>query len=613
MDKTILRMLRYAVSHIGAFILAFFFMLLLALTSTIYAFLAGPALRYVLTGDFSALFKEQSGAYRSYIEYLPASFMDLIQSIDQKSALLLFPVAILVTAIFKGVAQTGQFHLTGVIAQKILLKLRTQLFDHILTMPPAFYVKMRQGDLVTRLVQDGHMVEQALFYGVAPLIRDTLTVIALIGFCFWLDPYLSLIIFLVVPACCLPIVRFSKWLKKVSSKGQSALGEMSALSAEIIGGMRVVQAFGMEEHESRRFRNLAGRYLKEMRQSYFIRAVRTPIMEIMGAAGLAALLWWSGASLIDGSLDASHFISFFVAIVMMYDPLKQLGRVGEYMAQGAASAERIFAILDEPAAIKSPQDPADWHTFSSMVECRDLHFSYTPDKEVLSGLNFKMKKGETVAIVGRSGAGKSTLINLLPRFYEATSGALLLDGHNINTLDLKALRHNLAIVTQETILFNDTVFNNIRYGREGATKEEVLAAAKAAYADEFIKELPAGYETVIGERGVILSGGQKQRLAIARALLKDAPLLILDEATSALDTESERMVQKAIDNLLTGRTAIVIAHRLSTIRQADNIIVLDEGHVVEEGGHEELLKAGGLYAHLYELQFGEEKETALTT
>lgn len=606
MDKTIIRLLKYGARHIGAFVVALFCMVLLAVTSTMYAFLAGPALRYVLTGDLSGLFKNPDGSYRDYFQYIPAGAVDFVENINQETALLVFPVAILVTAIFKGLAQTGQFHLTGMISQKILLRLRTQLFDHILDMPPAFYVKQTQGDLVSRVVQDGHMVEQALFYGVAPLIRDTITVICLIFFCFWLDPKLSLIIFFVVPACCLPIVKFTKWLKKVSKRGQGALGDMGAISSEIIGGVRVVQAFGMEDYERRRFGAVAQKFLAEMRVSYFIRAVRTPIMEVMGAAGLAILLWWTGGSLLDGSIDASHFISFFVAIVMMYDPLKQLGRVGEYMAQGSASAERIFAILDEEPTIKNPAAPAKWGQFSSSVEFKDVHFSYTADKEVLQGLSLTVKKGQTQAIVGRSGAGKSTLINLLPRFYDVTAGRILVDGHDVRDLALADLRHNLAIVTQDTILFNDTVMNNIRYGRPSATDEEVYAAAKAAYADEFIENLPDKYQTVIGERGLILSGGQKQRLAIARALLKDAPLLILDEATSALDTESERMVQKAIDNLLAGRTAIVIAHRLSTVRQADNIVVVDEGRVAESGTHDELLGLGGLYAHLYEMQFGDE-------
>jgi ATP-binding cassette, subfamily B, bacterial MsbA len=435
--------------------------------------------------------------------------------------------------------------------------------------------------------------------------------------CFLLDWRLSLIAFGAVPITLLPIVRLAKRLKRVTLATQTTLGQIAEIVQESLSGMRVVQAFGMERFEAARLEEANRRWLKQMRRSYLVRAFSSPLMEVMAAVGLAAAIWWVGGRILMGQLDPAKFFSFVAAVLLLYTPVKQLGRVGQMAMQGMAASERIHEVLDTPTAVpdagRNTLSP-----FRDAIRYEAVSFAYG-DAPVLRELSIEIRKGEVVALVGASGSGKTTIANLLPRFWDVTDGRIAIDGVDVRDVTLASLRAQIAIVTQETVLFNDSIRGNIAYGRPEIALADVERAARMAQAHEFIAALPHGYDTIVGEKGVLLSGGQRQRIAIARAFLRDAPILVLDEATSALDAESERAVQRALDGLmgLAGpgeriqhRTTLVIAHRLSTIRNADRIVVLSGGRVVESGPHDDLLARGGEYARLYRIYEGERHDQA---
>ncbi len=596
------RLIPYLRHELHTLLLAYACMVVLAVTSAVYAFLAGPALKFVFTGRFSDVLRTSNGDLRGVVKGIPLDLVAKLETLDPKFALLVVPLLLVVTAFVKGASHTGQFALLGRASQNILKRLRGDAFDAMLHQSPAFFGKRAHGDLLSRLTSDANQVEQAVFNGWAPLFREPLSVLVLIGFCFYTDPKLAMFTLITVPVALLPLARFSRWLKKVSRRGQDVQGAINAVCYEALAGIRVVQSFGAEAREAKKL-DLAGeRYLKQMRKSYFIRAVRTPTMEFLGAIALAGLLALLGYQVQAKGADPAHFISFFVAVVLMYDPLKKLGNVSDFMATGAAAAERIFEIIDLVPEIRDAANATPIAPFQERVEFSAVGFGYgsTP---VLSDVSLTLRAGQMIALVGSSGAGKTTLAHLLPRFYDVTAGGICIDGRDIREVTLASLRHQIGMVSQDNFLFNATVEENIAYGRPDASVERIRAAAKAAYADEFIDRMPQGYRTIIGERGILLSGGQRQRLAIARALLCDPPLLILDEATSALDVESERFVQQALEELMRGRTSLVIAHRLSTVRRADLIAVLKDGRIIERGRHDELLAHNGEYARLYAMQF----------
>lgn len=603
----LVRLLRYLRPELPALLAAYACMTALALTTAFLAFLSGPALNFVFSGNLQDILREHGGELRALWRWLPGNLVVQLEALDTHRAIWVVPGLLVATACLKGVAQTGQFYLLGSISQRMLKTVRMDAFAAMLKQSPAFYSRRAHGDLLSRLTHDANQVEQAFFYGAGPVLRDTLAILVLLGFCFATDSTLSLVTFITVPLAVLPLARFTRWLKRVSKGGQAAQGQINAVCYEALAGVRVVQAFGNEAHEQRRLEGASSAYCREMLVSYFIRAVRTPTMEILGSCALAGLLALLGYQVQSRGADPAHYISFFAAIVMMYDPLKKLGGVSDYLAAGAAAAERIFEIVDLPCPIEeNPRAPA-LPRFTDAVRFENVHFAYEA-AAVLQGVDLTLRSGELVALVGSSGSGKSTMANLLPRFYDAVGGRISLDGHDVRDVRLSSLRQQISVVSQDTFLFNASVADNIAYGSPHANPAAVRRAAVAAYADEFIARLPQGYDTVIGERGITLSGGQRQRLAIARALLRDAPLLILDEATSSLDIESERFVQAALDELLRGRTALVIAHRLSTVRHADVIAVLKEGRIVERGHHQELLTLGGEYARLYAMQFADTAE-----
>jgi ATP-binding cassette, subfamily B, bacterial MsbA len=597
-----LRLLRFAAPYKGRFAGALACMVVLALATAAYVNLLGPVLEFLFTGNPRAV--------ASLSRFLPAS-VDLagwLGRVERERILALLPFVIVGVALVKGVAYFGQFYLMGMVAQRVIADLRNAMFDHLLRLSPAFFARRHSGDLMSRFSADVQSVETAVSYAVSSYLRDGLTIVVMLLNCFVLDWRLSLMAFVAVPVTLLPIVRFARRLKRVTQQSQSALGRISERVQEALSGLRVVQVFGAERFESARFAEENRRWIGIMRRSFVVRALSSPLMEVMAAIGLSVAIAWVGGRILRGELEAGKFFSFVAAVLLLYTPVKQLGKVGQIALQGGAAAERIFEILDARSGV--PDDGTlVLAPFAREIAFQGVHFDYD-GRPVLAGVDLTLRKGEVVALVGASGGGKTTVANLLPRFWDVTGGRITIDGVDVRAVTLASLRAQLAVVSQETVLFNDTVRANIAYGRPGVSDEEVERAARMAHAHEFIAALPQGYRTVVGEKGVLLSGGQRQRIAVARAFLKDAPILVLDEATSALDAESEREVQRALEELMGSgaaggpRTTLVIAHRLSTVRGADRIVVLAGGRVVEAGRHEELLERRGEYARLHRLYEG---------
>jgi len=514
----------------------------------------------------------------------------------------LIPLAIVALFLLKGFFDYGQSYLMSYVGQRIIADLREKIYSHLQSLSLSFFTRNPTGVLMSRITNDVSLVQGAVTDAVTGLLKDFFTIIGLVAVIFYRDWSLAIVALVVFPLAVYPIVNFGRKLRSYSFRSQSTMGDISSILMETISGNRIVKAFNMEDYESKRFarenRNLLEIILKSVR----VRAISHPLMETLGGLGIAFIVFYGGYNVIKGVATPGTFFSFLAALLMLYEPVKRLSGINNTIQQGLAAASRIFEVLDTVPEIHSKPDSKVLSSVSKGIEFENVSFKYEEDW-VLKNINLRIKTGEVVAFVGSSGGGKTTLVNLLPRFYDVTAGRVLIDGWDIRDLTVGSLRSMVGMVTQQTILFNDTVRNNIAYGKIDQPFEEIIKAAEAAYAHKFIENLPKGYDTVIGEQGVKLSGGERQRLSIARALLKNAPILILDEATSSLDSESEIEVQKALEYLMQGRTTLVIAHRLSTIRRADRIVVISNGMVVEEGSHEELLERGGEYKKLYLLQF----------
>ncbi len=527
------------------------------------------------------------------------------QALGNQSELPAIALAIVGVYLIKGLGAYLSAYLMTDVGQRVVRDIRNQMFGHVLGQSAAFFSRRSTGQLLSRVNNDVNQVQQVVSQTIGDLIREGFALVAYTGLLFYHDARLALVSLTGAPVLIYPLVRLGQRVRKRGRLSQEQLEHLTHITTEAFAGQRIVKAFGAEAREQARFEEASHRvYRTNMKVTSTVSAL-PPLMEWLGGIAVAGMLWYGASQIGQGRLTMGEFMLFVTTLFLMYEPIKRLSRVNATLQQALAAAQRIFELLDTHTEVVDRDGAVEMPRPRRGVEFRDVSFAYADRdrRTVLDGVSFRVDAGEMVAIVGLSGAGKTTLINLLPRFYDVTGGAILIDGLDVREATIASLRTHVGLVTQETVLFDDTVAHNIAYGRPDASRDEVVAAARAAHAHEFVAMLPDGYDTRIGERGSRLSGGQRQRLAIARALLKDPPILILDEATSALDAESERLVQDALQTLMRNRTSFVIAHRLSTVRSAHRIVVLEQGRIAEMGRHDELLaRPGGVYNRLYALQ-----------
>jgi subfamily B ATP-binding cassette protein MsbA len=536
------------------------------------------------------------------LAYLVKPVIDDIFVNRDASKLAVIALAILVVAFVKGACNYGQIVLMSFIGQRVVTDLRSDLYNHIQCQSLSFFYRNPTGTLMSRITNDVTFIQMAVSEAVTSLLKDSLMLVALTFVIFYMNWKLALIAIFVFPLAVYPIVMFGEKMRRVATDSQVTMGTLSSLLQETIAGTRIVKAFGMEDYEGRRFARENENLFRLFMKSVSIRALSSPLMEFLGHLGVAAIVLYGGYEVIQGRSTPGTFFSFMTALILLYEPIKRLTNVNNTIQQGIAAAQRVFGLMDSAPEIQDREGAQMLAPMKRSIELRDVTFSYGDDP-VLKRIDLTIRAGEVVAFVGMSGVGKTTLVNLIPRFYDVTEGAILIDGVDIRDSTIRSLRDQIAIVTQQVILFNDTVRDNIAYGDIDRSDDDVIRAAQAAKAHEFIMKLPRGYDTVIGEQGVRLSGGERQRISIARSLLKNAPILILDEATSSLDTDSEKEVQEALETLMKGRTTLIIAHRLSTIRNADRIVVLYDGAIVEQGTHDGLIAKRGEYHRLFTMQF----------
>lgn len=538
----------------------------------------------------------------SAVAYLIKPLLDevfIARDVDKLAAI---PFLVLAVYVLKGVFFFGQAYWMNYVGMTIVNDLRVALFTHMQKLSLSFFHRNSTGVLISRITNDVNLIQGAVSNVITGAVMDVFTIIGLLFVIFFRDWKLATLGILVGPLAVYPIYYFGRRLKRLATDSQVTMGDLTNVLSETFQGVRIVKAFNMEDFESNRFIKECRTVVDIIIKTVTIRSISSPFMESLGGLCVAGIIWYGGNEVVAGRSTPGSFISFMTALLLLYEPIKRVTRMNVSIQQGISAAERVYEILDTEPEIQDKEGAVELPPVSREIEFKNVTFGYE-EEDVLKDINLKVKAGEVLAIVGTSGGGKTTMVNLIPRFHDVRQGSITIDGHDVRDVTVRSLRDQIGVVSQRVILFNETVRYNIAYGNFERPDEEVMAAAESSYAHDFITAMPEGYNTVIGERGVRLSGGQRQRLAMARALLKNAPILILDEATSSLDTESELAVQKALENLMRGRTTFVIAHRLSTVRNADRIIVISDGRIVEEGNHDQLMEADGEYRRLYEMQF----------
>ncbi len=529
--------------------------------------------------------------------------LDDIFIAKDRDMLLLIPGLAILVFIIKGVGAYGSEYLMNYIGERIIRQFRDSLYEKITDLPVIFIHKETTGALMSRITNDVNIVKGMVSTAVISLFRDSFSVIAFLCVIFYRDWQLALGAFVVLPLAFYPIVVFGRRIRKFSTGTQETMADLNAFLHETFSGAKIIKIFNLQAFEKKRFREKTAQLFRLEMKKVATRALSSPVMECLGGLGIAFIIWFGGMRVINGTSTPGIFFSFLTAVMMLYDPVKKLSKLNNKIQEGVAAAVRVFDVLEQDDVLAQKPDALVLDAGVCEVAFEEVTFAYHPnDPPTLKDINLKAAPGEVLALVGMSGGGKTSLVNLIPRLYDVTSGRVTIAGQDVRDLTVASLRDHISIVTQEPILFNETIWENIRYGKMDATRADIETAARAAYAHEFIMRFPNGYDTVIGELGFRLSGGEKQRLCIARALIKNAPVLILDEATSALDSEAEKVVQKALENLMKGRTSFVIAHRLSTIEYASRIILLKGGRIVEQGTHDELMAREGAYYKLQSMQ-----------
>ncbi|MBA2882838.1 subfamily B ATP-binding cassette protein MsbA [Desulfosalsimonas propionicica] len=549
-------------------------------------------------------------ATTSTTAFLVKPMLDDIFMEKDETMLMIIPIALIVLYLLRAAAMYGQEFLMHYVGESIIRQLRDSLYDKISDLPLMFFQKEKTGVLMSRITNDVNIIKAMVSNAVTGALRDVFTIFGLIFVIFYQSWKLALIALIVLPVAFFPIAEFGRRIRRFSTRSQESMADLNAFLHETFAGNKIVKAFGTEAEEKSRFFEKNRTLFRYEVKTFRTKALTSPVMEVLGGVGVAVVIWYGGYAVINEQMTPGTFFSFMTALMLLYAPVKKLTRLNNAVQQGLAAADRIFDVLETEVDITDPAEPVALPKPPHRVAFANVSFGYSPDETVLKDICLEVRPGERLGIVGTSGGGKTSLVNLIPRFYDVTAGSVKIDGTDVRQLAVADLRSRIGLVTQEPILFNDTLGRNIAYGSPDATAAQVWEAAKAAYIADFINKLPKAMDTVIGELGSRLSGGEKQRICIARALLKDAPILILDEATSALDSEAEHLVQKALENLMQGRTSFVIAHRLSTIMGADRIIVLSGGRIAEQGTHADLLKQKGEYSRFYYQQFSDPVDTA---